>query len=315
MGDMKKNLTNAANSPLRYPGGKGKLSLFVGKVLADNDIDGTYVEPFAGGAGIAINLLLADKIHNIVINDLDDGVYSFWNTVVKDPEYLLRRINNVPFDYANKASDTNPAEYAKYWSGIKKRFDFNHYSDPREKAFDFFMLNRMNVSGIIKGGPIGGRSQGGEYNIAARFNKATLAKRIVRIAQLANRITVTNLEASYFCQLLSKGKYCDTRNSLVFLDPPYYVQGRNLYNSFATDRIHSFVAERLLAEKTWKWILTYDQVPIIDEMYPAAEVNKFEYQIRYSANKRGKYSEYLFTSKGLNVNSFDNVMLSEHSDA
>lgn len=309
MGDMKNKLTNAANSPLRYPGGKGKLSLFVGKVLDDNGIDGTYVEPFAGGAGIAINLLLADKVHNIVINDLDNGVYSFWNTVVKDPEYLLRKIKNVPFDYADKSSDTTPTEYAKYWIEIKKRFDFNHYSDPRKKAFDFFMLNRMNVSGIIKGGPVGGRSQNGKYNIAARFNKGTLINRIERIAGLSERITVTNLEASYFCRLLSEGRYCKTENSLVFLDPPYYVQGRNLYNSFATDRIHSLVAERLLVEKTWKWILTYDEDPKIDELYPTSEVNKYEYQIAYSANKRGKYSEYLFTSKDIRADSFDNVTL------
>lgn len=306
---MENELTNAANSPLRYPGGKGKLSLFVSKLLADNGINGTYVEPFAGGAGIAINLLLANKVTDIVINDLDDGVYSFWNTVTKEPDFLLRRIERVPFDYANRSQEITAAEYARYWNGIKKRFDFNHYTDSREKAFDFFMLNRMNVSGIIKGGPVGGRSQNGKYNISARFNKRTLIQRIERIASLSERITVTNLEASHFCRLLSEGVYCNTENSLVFLDPPYYVQGRNLYNSFATDRIHALVADRLLKEKTWKWILTYDQTPNIDELYPIGEVNKYEYQITYSANKRGKYSEYLFTSKGVHAESFDNVTL------
>ncbi|RHJ26418.1 DNA adenine methylase [Bifidobacterium longum] len=306
---MKNKLTNASNSPLRYPGGKGKISLFVGNVLVDNEINGTYIEPFAGGAGVAINLLLANKIRNIVINDLDDGVYSFWKTVVADPEYLLRRIRKVPFDYIKDGPKLTPDAYARYWSEVKKRFDFDHYTDYRCKGFDFFMLNRMNVSGIVRGGPIGGHEQTGKYDISARFNRETLCRRIERIAGLSSRITVTNLEASYFCKVLSKERYCSMSNALVFVDPPYYVQGRNLYNSFATDRIHKLMAERLLQENGWKWILTYDKAPQIDKLYPATKVNKYEYQISYSANKRGKYSEYLFTSPELHISSFDNVSL------
>lgn len=294
---------------MRYPGGKGKISLFVGNVLVDNEINGTYIEPFAGGAGVAINLLLANKIRNIVINDLDDGVYSFWKTVVADPEYLLRRIRKVPFDYIKDGPKLTPDAYARYWSEVKKRFDFDHYTDYRCKGFDFFMLNRMNVSGIVRGGPIGGHEQTGKYDISARFNRETLCRRIERIAGLSSRITVTNLEASYFCKVLSKERYCSMSNALVFVDPPYYVQGRNLYNSFATDRIHKLMAERLLQENGWKWILTYDKAPQIDKLYPATKVNKYEYQISYSANKRGKYSEYLFTSPELHISSFDNVSL------
>lgn len=39
-------------SPLRYPGGKGKLSLFM-EYMIDRlgHRGGTYIEPFAGGAG------------------------------------------------------------------------------------------------------------------------------------------------------------------------------------------------------------------------------------------------------------------------
>lgn len=171
------------------------------------------------------------------------------------------------------------------------------------------MLNRMNVSGIVKGGPIGGHSQNGRYNISARFNKKTLCHRIERIYQLGDRITLTNLEASHFCSLIADGKYCDTGNSLIFLDPPYYEQGRNLYSSFATDRIHSLIAERLTSESKWKWILTYDEAPQINNLYPPDKVMKYEYEIAYSANKRGRYAEYLFTSPTLRVNSFDNVTL------
>lgn len=302
-------LTNGFNTPLRYPGGKGKITRFVGNVLESNCIDGTYIEPFAGGAGVAINLLLAGKVKSIVINDLDDGVYSFWHTLINEPEYLLREIERVPFDYSDEKPVLQPWKYSEYWTTIRKRYDFNHYADVRRKGFDFFMLNRMNVSGIIKGGPIGGARQDGTYNISSRFNKDTLKKRIKKIADEAANITVSNLEASHFFKLLSDGKICDMQNSLIFADPPYYVQGRNLYNSYATDIIHSLIAKRLVSESDWNWLLTYDKTPQIYELYANANIKRYEYKISYSANKRGKYSEYMFASNRMTVQSYDNVIL------
>lgn len=214
-------LTNGSNTPLRYPGGKGKITHFVANVLETNHITGTYIEPFAGGAGVAINLLLSGRVDAVIINDLDDGVYSFWYSLVNEPEYLLREIDRVPFDYSDEKPTAQSSKYSEYWKAIRKRYDFNHYSDIRRKGFDFFMLNRMNVSGVIKGGPIGGAAQDGKYNISSRFNKSTLKKRIERIAAEKERITVSNLEASHFFKLLSDGKFCDMKNSLIFADPPF----------------------------------------------------------------------------------------------
>lgn len=35
-------------SPLRYPGGKNKLSAFIAQICIENDINGHYVEPYSG---------------------------------------------------------------------------------------------------------------------------------------------------------------------------------------------------------------------------------------------------------------------------
>ena len=52
-------------SPLRYPGGKGKLAPFMKMIIRKTGHSGgTYIEPFAGGAGIAIDLLLNDIFRN-----------------------------------------------------------------------------------------------------------------------------------------------------------------------------------------------------------------------------------------------------------
>lgn len=301
-------VSNGARSPLRYPGGKAKISKFVAEVVRNNNLTSTYIEPFAGGAGVAVNLLLSRRVDQIIINDLDDGVYSFWKTVVTDPGFLVDCIKEVPFDFNDSTLLITPEARNDYWVQVKKRYERNEYRDFREKARDFFLLNRMNVSGIINGGPIGGRAQAGRYTIASRFNKSTLIQRIEDLYPLASRIKTTNFEASHFLQLLASGRICDTTNALLFVDPPYYVQGRNLYACYATDYIHSRVASRLL-DLDAAWILTYDVAEQINSLYPNDQVQKYIYQIQYSANKRGKYGEYMFASPDLELQSFDNVAL------
>ena len=58
-------------SPLRYPGGKGKLSKFMAAVVrANGGSDGRYIEPYAGGAGIAWQLLITGVVRRVLINDI-----------------------------------------------------------------------------------------------------------------------------------------------------------------------------------------------------------------------------------------------------
>lgn len=303
-------LSNRCLSPLRYPGGKSKITQFIANVLDTNKITGTYIEPFAGGAGVALNLLYAGKVKSIIINDVDDGVYSFWKTATNEPDYLTNKIKKVPFSYGESNS---PEVLSSYWQAIKKRYETNKYRDSRLKAFDFLMLNRMNVSGIINAGPIGGITQENSYDISARFNKQTLIERLELLYAYSDKIRVTSFEASHFLDLLSQGYFNTTSNSLVYLDPPYFNQGEKLYNCFAPDIIHSLIADKLL-KAPWKWLLTYDTAPQINKLYPQKQVQKFRYDIRYSANKKGIYQEYLFACHALNIEPFSNVQLHKVAD-
>ena len=75
------------DSPLRYPGGKSQLAPLVIDLLRSNDLFyGEYIEPFAGGAGIACTLLLDGYVSHIHINDLDRSIYSFWWAILNEPE-------------------------------------------------------------------------------------------------------------------------------------------------------------------------------------------------------------------------------------
>src|SRR5688572_12825829 len=83
------------NSPLRYPGGKAKLADFVKSVFRANRIlDGTYAEPYAGGASVALTLLFEEYASNIYINDVDAGVFAFWHSALNQTEALCRLIRD-----------------------------------------------------------------------------------------------------------------------------------------------------------------------------------------------------------------------------
>ena len=49
--------SNKLYSPLRYPGGKAPFAPFIAKVMEKNGlIGGHYLEPYAGGAGVALDI-------------------------------------------------------------------------------------------------------------------------------------------------------------------------------------------------------------------------------------------------------------------
>ena len=67
------------DSPLRYPGGKAKLYHLVRPILHENvGANSIYVEPFAGGAGLALKLLFRGDVDSLVLNDIDRNIYAFW---------------------------------------------------------------------------------------------------------------------------------------------------------------------------------------------------------------------------------------------
>ncbi|WP_462394351.1 DNA adenine methylase [Lentilactobacillus parabuchneri] len=298
------------DSPFRYPGGKTQLYQFVSNLLNINKINGTYIEPFAGGAGVAIKLLLENKVSDIWINDYDKAIYSVWHAILSDPDELIRRINQVPFDYQN-GYITSPGDSLKYWKQQRKVYlqERNHQNSLK-LGFSTLFLNRTNVSGIINAGPLGGFNQMHATKIYARFNKQTLINKVNLINSKKSHIKLTRLNG---LDMLPKiDSEVSVNNSFIFFDPPYYEQGKNLYYSSFNDREHRDLAKQIMKLSNYRWIVTYDESPQIFDMYTKNKHN-YEYQLRYSANnkKRGKAPEFLFASPSLNIESYDQVHLRE----
>lgn len=272
------------NTPLRYPGGKGKLTDFIKLVFEQNDLlDGHYVEPYAGGSGIALTLLLHSYASCIHLNDLNFSVYSFWHAVLNDSESLCKAIKDVKISmkewHKQKTILANPANHS-----------------PLEVGFSTFFLNRTNRSGIILGGVIGGKNQDGPWKLDARFNKDDLIRRIEKIAMYRSRIQLYNLDAAV---LISQELPKLPAKTLVYLDPPYYVKGQGLYENHYLHDDHVAIAKLVKKDISLPWIVSYDHAPEIVKMYKGCPT--IEYGINYSAQNKYKGAEIMFFSKNLNI--------------
>lgn len=267
-------------SPLRYPGGKGKVANYVKFLMLENDLVGhDYVEPYAGGASVALDLLFEDYADTIHINDLNPGVYAFWEAALNETADLCERIVATPVTV-----DEWHRQRAVVISPRSKGLDL---------GFATFFLNRTNRSGIIRGGVIGGKGQEGGWKIDARYNTADLVSRVRKIGRHRTRIELTNLDAA---ELLLRWTTPAGPPSFLYLDPPYYVKGEGLYDNFYSPDDHAAVAA-MVRELAHPWIVSYDAVPQIMRLY--AGLDSIRYSLSYSVNTRCLGSEVMFFSPGL----------------
>lgn len=270
-------------SPLRYPGGKGKIANFLKLVILENDLTGEpYTELYAGGASVALTLLFEEYSSAVHINDINLGVFAFWHSVLHETEALCRRVRMVPLNM--REWDRQRAVQSATAPSLV------------DLGFSTFYLNRTNRSGIVAGGVIGGRGQGSAWGIDARFNRAELISRIEKIARFGSRITVSRVDAA---RLLSEKSGTRRRHQgLMYLDPPYYVKGRDLYEDWYSPADHRQIEElaRALAGPV---IVSYDAAPEVLKLY--RRWPRIEYNLSYSASARYSGREVMFFGCSLKV--------------
>ena len=269
-------------SPLRYPGGKACLFDIARLILSKNSLSQrSYAEPYSGGCGLALSLLFEGHVSQVHLNDLDRSVWAFWEAVLTDTDALLKLIEN---------AEVTVSEWERQRLVQARKAD----ADVLELGFSTFFLNRTNRSGIIhSGGMIGGKAQAGEWKLDCRFNKTDLATRIRRVAKYAERIKLYNEDAESF---LGRVGGTVPANSVLYIDPPYYEKGSQLYRNSYKRGDHERIAEKL-AELSCPWFLTYDNVEPIRELYRA--YSSVELDIGYSVQTKRRGSELLVVGPGL----------------
>lgn len=242
-------------SPLRYPGGKSQLAPFLIKVVAANNLERPhYVEPYAGGAGAALHLLFEEYVRTVTINDADDHVRAFWHAVTKQNDRFVERLSTISVSVTQWQRQR----------AIYKRCDLRKLF---ELGFATFYLNRTSRSGIVRnGGPIGGLEQGGEYKVDARFYRDQLCDRIARIGRYSDRISISGVDGLELLREI-EGDAARARRTFVFLDPPYYNKGAQLYLNGFDHEQHQALAAYLSRRRRFRWVMTYDNVKPIRELY------------------------------------------------
>ena len=258
-------------SPLRYPGGKAVMTpFFVDLFKVNNMRHVTYAEPYAGGAGAAINLLLSDVVDRVLINDANIGIYSFWYYLTTEPDRFIQSVIDIPVTL-------------EQWH-IEHQLSATAKEPSLALGLATFFLSRTNRSGVISAGPIGGNSiekqDNANYKIDCRFNKEDLVWRLRQIASKADRIIVSNLDAIEFLRGLDP-------NTFVYLDPPYYVKGKCLYMNHYRHENHEQLAAFLRHEALFQWVLSYDDVKEIREMYDDMDLYRFPLSYTVQGTKKG----------------------------
>lgn len=269
-------------TPLRYPGGKGRLTQYVAQLMELNGLQGgAYVEAYAGGAGVAISLLLSGRVGTIYLNDVSPPIYAFWRSTLDHTEDFCRLIADTPVSLEE-------------WHRQRQILDHAREVTLLELGFATFFLNRTNRSGIIRGGIIGGKDQAGDWKLDARFNKPDLIGRIESIARHRHRIRLYSMDAAQFIQETLPGI---PGRSLVYLDPPYYVKGGGLYEHHYKHDDHQEIAQLVQTVINQPWIVSYDSHPEIRGLY--GERRQQEFSLHYSAHNRFKGRELMVFSDGL----------------
>lgn len=277
-------------SPLRYPGGKGQMYDNIEYIIRANRLSNkTYVEPFAGGFAVGLELLRNEIVPRAIINDIDFHIYAFWKAVFYRSEYLIEKINSTPVTIEEWKKQRNIYEKCDKRSLLKV-------------AFSTLFLNRTNFSGVIKGGPIGGFAQKGKYKLDCRFSKKRLSNIISEISQFRDRIEIYNLDAKCFIKdILSKRQ----KEIFVNFDPPYVKKGKCLYTNFYNSEDHKELGTCILKDLKCDWIMTYDNEPLIKEIY--RNTLYFPFDLGYSVNKHIKATELFISGKNYSHNIKFNV--------
>lgn len=265
-------------SPLRYPGGKSKLYPFVAAVINKMESQHpVYIEPFAGGAGLALSLLFNGVVEEIVINDYDKAIYSMWKAILKQTDAFIELVRNTPVT-------------VEEWYHQKDIYSTQSNRYSLELGFATFFLNRTNRSGILSAGPIGGYQQTGNYLINARFNKEDLIKRVQKIAKYKSKIHLYNHDIRSFIKSYVP-KYLS--RAFIYFDPPYYKKGKYLYKNFFDEKDHQDIHD-LVVGLECPWMVTYDNAPEIQKIYE--ELQAWQFDMVYGVANSGLNSEILFIS-------------------
>lgn len=238
-------------SPFRYPGGKTWFVPTIRKWLSSlSSKPKLFVEPFAGGGIVSLTVAFEDLAEHITLIELDDDVASVWEVVFNgNARALAERIRN----------------YTLNQSSVRDSLG----SVPRtqlERAFQTILRNRVQHGGILAPGASLMKEGENGKGLASRWYPETLARRILDIDTVSNRINFLHGDGLEFIrENVANG-------GVFFIDPPYTITGKRLYSRSDLDHAMLF---GILAESDCEFLMTYDKSTEIEAL---AKSHGFAYE-------------------------------------
>lgn len=274
------------NTPLRYQGGRDRLAGFMKMVFEQNDLfGGHYVEPYAGSAAIALNLLTHGYASCIHLNDANPAIYAFWSSVINQPEALCKAVHDVQIT-------------KEEWQRQNDILNSPENHSLLEVGFAIFFLNRINRSGILWGGVGDGKSRDGRWGADARFNKVDLIRRIEWIALHRSSIRLYNLETVDLIKTVLPSLPAET---LIYLDFSSYYEEQWRQEKHVLHNIHLNIANLIKEHIKQLWIASFDYTPETMEMYKGYPIMIYD-----NARDRYKGAEVMFFCKKLIIPNLNN---------
>lgn len=258
-------------SPLRYPGGKTRACKIIDNILTEHfDITqyDTLCSPFFGGG--SFEFYFQNKYnHKLIVNDKFTPLYHFWKQVKMD--------KNILCDELTKITTVTKDQFKYYRNTI---MDLNE--NILQQALQYFIINRCSFSGATLSG---GFSQESSLK---RFTPSS----INRIRQLDfTNIDVYNFDFELFIEQFSNDK------TLLFLDPPYYLEKQsNLYGNNGDMHEHfnhKSLYDLIITKKNW--LITYNNCEYIRNLYKDYLILDVNWS--YGMNKSKESSEIIIISK------------------
>jgi DNA adenine methylase len=264
-----------SRSIIRYPGGKTKSRAIFTALI--NEFPGReYREPFFGGGSVGLDVILQSNRPSHWVNDFDPGIAALWQAAAHHAEELKTAIMEFEptvdaFDRLKAYSLSGPAMPTDAKEIVRM-------------GRDKLALHRLSFGGLgaMAGGPLGGRLQikGG---IDSRWDPKTLCRKINDIGAHLSHVRITSVD---FAKLIVD----ESQPAIIYLDPPYYVQGKGLYQHAFDDAEHRRLRD-LLKLTSHQWILSCDDCAEIRDLYAFAEIRRVE--LPYSMARRGKRPELI----------------------
>lgn len=285
--------------PLRYPGGKTQLVDYCQTFVEADHLQGCAIfEPFAGGASVSLNLLSREMVSKVMLNEKDHLLYYFWHSVFFEADELCRMIFETPIT-------------VDMWEHLAnyRSESFCEGHTPAEIGFACLFLNRTSFSGLLKSNPLGGLKQTSIYGIGCRFNKEKVIESIRLLSQYHNKVEVYHEDAIDFMENHVCGYGRKGRRVFVYIDPPYYLQGKSLYRHFYNDSDHRDLA-RYIKTKSYSWLVSYDKHEYIEKLYKSKQIQPIYFD--YSAHStKMRQEELLISNRELPPTVYRQVELQE----